>query len=293
MEEAIRKADVLLEALHWIRQFRGRVTVIKLGGSLLDDSKALDHLLLDVVFLETVGMQPVVVHGAGAAISRAMQQAGLTPRFVQGRRYTDQATLEIVENVLAYQTSEQLASRIRELGGQAQALHFRTKNVLFGQRLQLTDQDGQPVDLGLVGTVTEVDRPTIEQLCQQGIVPIIPSLCMDAEGQKLNVNADTAAMAVARALQAEKLVFVSDVNGVRRDKNDPNSLIPTLTPEEARQLIRSGVIDAGMVPKVEACLEILQHGVRKVHIIDGRIRHSLLLESYTTEGIGTQIVQSP
>lgn len=290
MQEAIRKADVLVEALHWIRKFRGRVTVIKLGGSLLDDSQALDHLLLDVVFMETVGMRPVVVHGAGAAISRAMQEAGLTPRFVQGRRYTDQATLEIVEKVLAYQTNEQLADRIQQLGGQAQALNFRTKNVLFGRRLHLNGEDGLPVDLGFVGTVTEVDRPAIEAFCQQGIVPVIPSMCLDQDGQKLNVNADTAAMAVAKALQAEKLVFVSDVNGVRRDKNDPNSLIPTLTPKEAQQLIRSGVIDAGMVPKVEACLEILQHGVGKVHIIDGRLRHSLLLEIYTTEGIGTQIV---
>jgi len=292
VEEAIRKADVLLEALHWIRQFRGRATVIKLGGSLLDDTQALDHLLLDIVFMETVGMRPVVVHGAGAAISRAMQEAGLTPRFVQGRRYTDHATLEIVENVLAYQTSEHLASRIQELGGQAQALNFRTTNVLFGHRITLPGEDGATIDLGFVGTVDRVDRPTLEQLFQQGVVPVIPSMCLDAEGQKLNVNADTAAMAVARALEAEKLVFVSDVNGVRRDKNDPHSLIPTLTPEEARQLIRTGVIEAGMVPKVEACLEILQHGVRKVHIIDGRIRHSLLLEIYTTQGVGTQIVQS-
>ncbi len=291
MHEAIRKADVLVEALHWIRQFRGRTTVIKLGGSLLDAPEALDHLLLDVVFMETVGMHPVLVHGAGAAISRAMQQAGLTPRFVQGRRYTDQATLEIVEKVLAYQINQQLADRIGQLGGQAQALNFRTTNVLFGERLQLNDEDGQPVDLGWVGTVTQVDRPTIENLCRQGIVPVIPSMCLDAQGQKLNVNADTAAMAVAKELQAEKLVFLSDVNGVRRDKTDPDSVISTLTAEEARQLIRSGVIDAGMVPKVEACLEILQHGVRKVHIIDGRIRHSLLLEIYTTEGIGTQIVQ--
>ncbi|HPP52576.1 MAG TPA: acetylglutamate kinase, partial [Thermoguttaceae bacterium] len=274
------------------RQFRGRATVIKLGGSLLDDTQALDHLLLDIVFMETVGMRPVVVHGAGAAISRAMQEAGLTPRFVQGRRYTDHATLEIVENVLAYQTSEHLASRIQELGGQAQALNFRTTNVLFGHRITLPGEDGATIDLGFVGTVDRVDRPTLEQLFQQGVVPVIPSMCLDAEGQKLNVNADTAAMAVARALEAEKLVFVSDVNGVRRDKNDPHSLIPTLTPEEARQLIRTGVIEAGMVPKVEACLEILQHGVRKVHIIDGRIRHSLLLEIYTTQGVGTQIVQS-
>lgn len=292
MEQAIQKADVLLEALQWIRQFRGHVTVIKLGGSVMEDARALDSLLLDIVFMETVGMRPVVVHGGGAVISRAMKEAGLTPRFVQGRRYTDEATLRIVEEVLAYQTNEQLAARIQDLGGQAHALNFRTTNVLFGQRLTLPGEQGQPIDLGWVGTVTRVDRPTLEQLCQQGVVPVIPSMCLDAEGQKLNVNADTAAMAVAQALEAEKLVFVSDVNGVRRDKNDPDSLIPTLTPEEARAMIHSGMIDAGMVPKVEACLEVLEHGVHKVHIIDGRVRHSVLLEIYTSKGVGTQIVRS-
>jgi acetylglutamate kinase len=291
LEEAIQKADVLLEALQWIRQFRGKITVIKLGGSVLEDDRAMVHLLLDVVFMETVGMRPVLVHGGGAAISRGMAEAGLQPQFVQGRRYTNAATLDIVDKVLAGEINERLAGRIVELGGQAKPLNFRTKNVLFGERILLPDENGAPVDLGYVGTVTHVDRAAIEELCQAGVVPVIPSMCMTTEGQKLNVNADTAATAVAQALEAEKLVYLSDVNGVRRDKNNVDSLIHSLTAVEANQLIGNGSIDAGMIPKVQACLETLERGVHKIHIIDGRIRHSLLLEVYTSKGVGTQIVK--
>ena len=290
MQEAIEKADVLIEALGWIRQFRGKLTVIKLGGSVMEEPHAMTHLLLDVVFMETVGMRPVVIHGGGAAISRAMSEAGLEPRFVQGRRYTDQATLDIVEQVLAYDINENLAGRVAVLGGQAKPLNFRTQNVLFGERTSLNGNGGEPVDLGYVGHVTRVDGRTIHELCDQGIVPVIPSMCLSEDGQKLNVNADTAAMAIAQSLTAEKLVFLSDVNGVRRDKNDPDSLIHSLTVPQAEELIDSGVVDAGMIPKLQACIETLRQGVRKVHIIDGRLRHSLLLEIYTSRGVGTEIV---
>ena len=291
MEEAIQKADVLIEALQWIRQFRGKTTVIKLGGSVMEDQRALIHLLLDVVFMETVGMKPVVVHGGGPAINRAMAAAGLQPKFIQGRRYTDADTLEIVEKVLAGEVNEYLAQRIGDLGGLGRPLNFRTKNVLFGQRILMPDGDGSPLDLGYVGNVTRVDRAAIEEACLGGAVPVIPSMCITDEGQKLNVNADTAATAVAQALQAEKLVYLSDINGVRRDKNDPDSLIHSLTMHEASELISSGAINSGMIPKVQACLETLEQGVRKVHIIDGRLRHSLLLEVYTSKGVGTQIVR--
>lgn len=290
MEEAIAKADTLIEALGWIRRFRDKVTVIKLGGSFMDDANALQHVLLDIVFMESVGMRPVVVHGGGPAINRAMKEAGIESRFVQGRRYTDDATLAIVERILAGETNEHLAAEIEKLEGRAMNLNFKTTNVLFGERLQLDGDDG-PIDLGHVGRVTRVDRLTIDNLCYAGQVPIIPSMCLDAAGNKLNVNADTAATAVAQALGAEKLVFMSDVNGVRRDKNDPATLIHSLTASEARELISSGAIDSGMIPKVEACIETLDKGVRKIHIIDGRIRHSLLLEIYTTTGVGTQLVQ--
>jgi acetylglutamate kinase len=292
VERAIEKAETLIEALGWIRQFRGKVTVIKLGGSVMRDDEQLRHVLVDIVFMETVGMQPVIVHGGGPRINQAMADAGIEARFIQGRRYTDDATLEIVERVLAYEVNEHLAKRIEGLGGLSQSLNFRTTNVLFGERIAMTAEDGQPVDLGHVGHVTGVDRDTVEGVFSSGKVPVIPSMCLDEEkGEKLNVNADTAATAVAQALGAEKLVFLSDINGVRRDKQDPESLVHTLTDETARDLIRSGAIDAGMIPKVEGCLDTLDKGVRKVHIVDGRLRHSLLLEVYTNEGVGTQIVK--
>ena len=284
---------MLIEALGWIRRFRDKVTVIKLGGSLMDNESALNHLLIDVVFMETVGMRPIIVHGGGAAISRSMETAGLVPRWVQGRRYTDDATLKIVEEVLAYQINEDIAAKIEKFGGRAMNLNFRSTNVLFGEHLKLPGADGEPLDLGHVGTVTKVDRATIENLCYAGQVPVIPSMAIDERtGQKLNVNADTAATAVAQAVGAEKLIYLSDVNGVRRDKNDPETLINSLTDKEARGLIADGTIEAGMIPKVEACLETIDRGVRKVHIIDGRIRHSLLLEIYTNRGVGTELVRS-
>lgn len=285
---------MLIEALGWIRRFRDKVIVIKLGGSVLEEENALRHLLLDIVFMESVGMRPVVVHGGGAAISRAMNAAGIEPRFVKGRRYTDDATLAIVEQVLAYELNEWLARRIEELGGRAMNLNFRSTNVLFGERIALEGERGEAIDLGHVGRVTRVDRTTIENLCYSGQVPVIPSMCLEENsGQKLNVNADTAATAVAQALGAEKLMYLSDVNGVRRDKRDEASLIHSLTASQARQLIREGVIDSGMIPKVEACLETIDQGVRKVHIIDGRVRHSLLLEIFTNTGVGTEIVKDP
>ncbi len=291
LQEAIAKADTLIEALGWIRQFRDKVTVIKLGGSVMEDDTALRHVLIDIVFMETVGMRPVVVHGGGAAISRAMKAAGIEARFIQGRRYTDAATLGIVEQILAIETNERIARQIEEFGGRAMNLNFRTTNVLFGEQILLPGENGEPIDLGYVGHVTRVDRTVIDNLCYAGQVPVIPSMCIDDSGQKYNVNADTAATAVAQALGAEKLVYLSDVNGVRRDKSDPDSLIHSLSASEARRLIREGSIESGMIPKVEACLDTLQRGVHKVHIIDGRLRHSLLLEIYTTRGVGTQIIR--
>lgn len=294
MEEAIHKADVLIEALSWIRRFRDKVTVIKLGGSVMQNESALRHLLIDIVFMATVGMRVVVVHGGGPAINKAMDAAGIVPRFIQGRRYTDAATLAIVEQILAYETNEHIAQRIEELGGRAMNLNFRTSNVLFGEKAIIPGDDGQPLDLGFVGTVTRVDRTTIENLCYAGQVPVIPSMAIDEKtGGKLNVNADTAATAVAIALGAEKLVFLSDVNGVRMNKNDPSTLINSLTATAARKLITDKKVEAGMIPKIESCIETLDRGVGKVHIIDGGLRHSLLLEIYTNRGVGTEISRDP
>jgi len=289
-QQAIEKADTLIEALGWIRRFRDTTTVIKLGGSVLEHPDALRHLLLDIVFMTTLGMRVVVVHGGGKAISRAMDEAGIEPRFVQGRRYTDEATLAIVERVLATELNHELVSRLEEYGGRAMSLNFLSTNVLFGEPLRLAGPGGEPLDLGHVGEVTRVDRLTIDNLAYAGQVPVIPSMALGPDGHKLNVNADTAATAVAAAMGADKLVVLSDIPGVLRDVDDPESLIHSLSASEARRLMADGTIAAGMIPKIEGCLETLARGVGKIHIIDGRLRHSLLLEIYTTSGVGTEIV---
>lgn len=289
--QAVQKADVLIEAMGWIRRFRGKTTVIKLGGSLMANTDAMRHTLLDIIFMETVGMRPVVVHGGGPSINKAMEAAAIEPVWVKGRRVTDAKTLDIVEQTLGYELNTFLTEEVERLGGRAMNLNFRTTNVLFGEKLLLEEPGSAPIDLGYVGQVTRVDRQTIESLTYTGQIPFIPSMCIDPQGQKYNVNADTAAMAVAEALGAEKLIFISDVNGVRRDKEDPKSVIHSMTAAEAKSLIEQGVISGGMIPKVEACLSTLNRGVGKVHIIDGQLRHSLLLEIYTTAGVGTEILQ--
>lgn len=298
MDDAIRKAGALIEALSYIRQFRGRLTVIKIGGSCMDNPAVLDDTLHDIVFMETVGMRPILVHGGGKAISRAMEQAGLVPRFVQGRRYTDSRALEIVACVLVDQINADIVARIEHLGGRAAALHYQTSQCLFGRQAVLHDEQGRPIELGRVGEVTEVDTRLIHNLCTAGVVPVIPSLVLDIAcrgsppelGHLFNVNADTAAATVACQLRAEKLVMLTDMTGILRDRNDPNSKAASLSVDECRQLLEQGIIDAGMIPKVQACLVSLASGVRKTHIIDGRLRHSLLLEIYTDQGVGSEIV---
>jgi acetylglutamate kinase len=223
-----------------------------------------------------------------------MARAGLEPRFVLGRRYTDDATLGIVADVLINDINADIVRHIKKYGGRAAGMDPRTTPCLYGHKLTLAGEGGERVDLGRVGEVDEVDTPPIENLCLAGVVPVLPSLALDEdETSLLNVNADTAAAAVARYLEAEKLVFLTDMPGILRDKNDPSSLLTGLTPGQCRDLIASGVIESGMIPKVEACLESLAAGVKKVHILDGRLRHSLLLEIFTDRGIGTMIGPEP
>ncbi|MCI0641771.1 MAG: acetylglutamate kinase [Gemmataceae bacterium] len=288
--DAIYKADILIEALSYIRQFRDRLTVIKLGGSAMDDPEALRAILLDVIFMETVGLRPVLVHGGGKPIDRAMAKAGLAPRKVQGRRYTDDATLEIVVRVLMQEINTDIEKQIRALGGRAVGPHGGSLHYLHGEKTLLPGADGQPIDLGRVGRVTRVDVDLIRDFCAACVVPVIPSLAIDAQGRWLNINADTAAAAVAAQLGAEKLVLLTDTPGILRDVRDPQSLLSSLDTEEIQALVRQGVIDSGMLPKVEACIDALNAGVKKTHIIDGRLRHSLLLEIYTHHGVGTEIV---
>lgn len=289
VEEAIRKAEVLTEALDYIRTFRHKTVVIKLGGSVLEYEDMLDSTLQDVLFMETVGLRPIIIHGGGKAISQAMSDAGLTPRFVQGRRYTDPQTLEIVGNVLTDQISADIVRRIEAMQGWAIPLHHKTTNVLFGKKIHATEE-GKKVDLGRVGTVTRIDEKRLRKLFAAGVIPVVPSLALgEDDGQLLNCNADTAASAVAEILRAEKLVFISDTPGILSDESDETSLISSLTAKECRERIADGTIRGGMIPKVEACLASLKAGVGKVHIIDGRVKHSLLLEIYTASGVGTEI----
>jgi acetylglutamate kinase len=220
-----------------------------------------------------------------------METAGIKPRFVQGRRYTDDETLEIVAKVLCEDVCESLVDEIRSQGGRAVGLSYRTQNVLIGEKLTLTGEGGEPIDLGRVGQVVDIHRDMLLAICRSGTIPVIPSIALDREFGKLNVNADTAAAAVARLLKAEKLVFLSDVPGIFMDRKDPMTLLPHLKAERVRELIADGTIDAGMVPKVEAALEALEAGVRKVHIIDAGIPHSILLEVYSDTGVGTEIVR--
>jgi len=290
VDDAIRKAEVLIEALGWIRQFRNRYVVIKLGGSALEEPESIRSLLTDVIFMETVGMKPILIHGGGKSISRAMTEAGIEPRFVHGRRYTGVETLEIATRVLAEEICPSLVEEIQKQGGQARGLSYASENCLIGERLTLTDDNAKPIDLGHVGQVVEINRELLDKTCVSGTIPIIPSVALDRDQQKLNVNADTAAAAVARLVGAEKLVFLSDVSGICLQKDDPTTLVSHLEAGRCHDLIADGTIDSGMVPKVDAAIEALKAGVGKVHIVDGRMLHSVLLEIYSDKGVGTEIV---
>jgi len=292
MLEAIRKATVLIEALGWIQRFRSKYVVVKLGGSTLDQPEAVDSLLTDVVFMASVGMRPVIVHGGGKAISAAMKVAGIVPRFVEGRRFTDSDTLKIASDVLVQNISASIVDSLRAKGATATALHFQSENALIAEKLELKDAAGEPIDLGYVGNVIKVDRDLLIRICSTGTIPVIPCIALDCNGHRFNVNADTAAAAVARELNVEKLIFLSDIPGILTDVNDPNSRLSHVNAEQVRELIRNGTIAGGMVPKVEAALDALDAGVRKVHIVDAAMPHSVLLEIYSKTGVGTEIVGS-
>lgn len=289
MEEAIAKANALIEAMEYIRSFRGRIVVVKLGGSVLDDASLQRKLLADIAFMATVGMQPIVVHGGGKAITRAMNEAGLEAVWVQGRRYTDERTLRIVEHTLVHRINTPMCETLTQLGCNPMGLHSLSSCVLLAEMLRLEGQNGRKLDLGLVGRVTGVNADLLKSLCAGGTIPVIASVAMDKTGAKLNVNADSVAGKVAAEIGAEKLVVVSDTHGIRTDINDPDSWVSSLNESRIRQMIDSGVITEAMFPKIEACLAALDGGVKKAHIIDGRIQHSLLLEIYTNKGIGTEI----
>ncbi len=280
------KAAALIEALGYIQRFHDKTVVVKVGGSIMDDEPALARLLVDIVFMNYVGMQPVIVHGGGKAINAAMAKAGLTPRWVNGKRYTDAQTLQIAEGVLCGEINPFIVQFIRSQGCEAMSLTSLGSDVLFAE--QTLDDDGS--DLGLVGKVVDVNTRLLQLLVQADAIPVISTIGVNRQtGQKLNVNADTAAGAVAAALKAHKFVVVSDTHGIRRDMHDPATRISSVTANGVKNLVADGIIGGGMLPKVDACLEALRGGASKTHIVDGLTPHALLLEIYTAAGIGTEI----
>jgi len=295
MEEAIRKADALVEALPYIQQFTGKPVIIKFGGNAMENVQILDDVLEDVVFLATVGIKAIVVHGGGPQITRAMQQAGLSPRFVAGHRVTDAQTLDVVVRVLTDEVNGQVRSSIKAKGGRARST-FASGHSLIRARKKLmtvTEEDGRTTqhDVGYVGEVVSVELDAMLDLMADGSILAVPPVGQDDTGQLYNVNADTAAAAIAGACRAEKIVFLSNVHGIMADPGDPQSLLSTVAEDEIESLIERGIITGGMLPKVAACLHALDAGVRKAHIIDGRLPHSLLLEIFTDRGVGTQLLK--
>ena len=281
------QAAVFIEALPYLQNFRGSTFVIKYGGSAMENQELVDQVLRDVVLLEAVGINPVLVHGGGKAITRAMKEAGVIAEFIDGLRVTDATQIDLIDRTLAGEIAPGIVSKLRQLGGKAQAVSG--KEVLRARKMEHRRfATGEPVDLGFVGDITELILTPIQELIAQEIVPVISPLALGMEGEVYNINADLAASDVAKGLGARKLIYLTDVNGVLRDANDPTSTIPTLTPWDVSRLKQEGVLSGGMLPKVDSAIEALENGVEQVHFLDGRIPHALLLEIFTDAGIGTE-----
>jgi acetylglutamate kinase len=283
------RAEVLIEALPFILKFRGQLFVIKYGGAAMEDDHVVERFLRDVVFLEAVGINPVLIHGGGKAITARMREAGLKPRFVNGLRVTDSQSISIVEDVLDNQINPAIAAQIREFGGKAVGIHG--KEVLVGKKLPpQTEGKVTGIDLGYVGEVIDVKLEPILNAVAGETVPVISPLARDSKGDVLNINADIAAGTLAGRLKAEKFIYLSDVPGIMRVPTDKESLIPSVSREEIEQLREDEIITGGMIPKVESALNAIGQGVKKVHFIDGRTPHSMLLEIFTNGGVGTEVV---
>jgi len=290
MNAFIEKAAVLTEALPFIQQFRGETVVVKFGGSIMENEAGVRNILQDIAFMECVGMHPVVVHGGGKAISKALREAGIFSEFVQGLRVTDGDSIQVVEQVLNQQVNPGMVDILRVFDGKARGIHG--EDIFSATRMTGRDEtSGAALDWGFVGKITAVDVEPIEAYMQANIVPVITPLARDEKGQLYNVNADDAATAVACALQARKLVFLSDVPGLLHDPADAESLISSLHLNEVEELIDRGVIAGGMLPKIKGMVHAVEAGIKKAHIIDSALPHSLLLELFTSEGVGTEILK--
>ena len=286
LQRNIEKAQILIEALPFIRNLYGKTIVIKFGGNAMVDEKLKEMFAEDVVLTKYIGMNPVVVHGGGPQITEVMDKMGKKPVFIEGIRITDGETMDIVEMVLGGKINKELVNRINQHGGKAVGLTGKDGGLIQARKLR-RPRKGKGVDRGLVGEVESISPQIIRSLEESRFIPVIAPIGVDGKGKTYNINADTAAGAIAATLKAEKLIFLTDVEGIL-DKN--KRLISTLSRKEALRLIKNGVITSGMLPKVKACLSAIEGGVRKTHIIDGRITHSILLEIFTKKGIGTEIV---
>lgn len=291
MDALIQKADTLLEALPYIQRFAGKTFVIKYGGHAMEDEELRQRFAQDVVLLKYVGMDPVVVHGGGPQIGDMLKKLGISSQFIRGMRVTDAATMAVVEMVLG-KINQEVVTLINRQGGKAVGLSGKDGELILARKMLVTvEEEGKPAtthDVGLVGEVVGVNPHVINALTEANFIPVIAPVGVGEDGETYNINADLVAGEVAEALQAEKLILLTDVDGI---KDKSGALIPTLGSTEAEKLIKNGTIGEGMIPKVECCIAALHGGVKKTHIIDGRVRHATLLEIFTKEGIGTEVVR--
>ncbi|MCR5195679.1 MAG: acetylglutamate kinase [Pseudobutyrivibrio sp.] len=284
MREVMDKAQVLIEALPYIQRFNRKIMIVKYGGSAMVDEELKKQVIQDVTLLKLVGFKPIIVHGGGKEISKWVEKTGMEPEFINGLRKTDEPTMEIAEMVLN-KVNKSLVQNVQALGVNAVGISGKDGGLL---KVEKKLSDGQ--DIGFVGEITEVNPKILQDLLEKDFLPIVCPIGMDDNFVTYNINADDAACAIAKALNAEKLAFLTDIEGVYKDKDDPDTLISQITVDEARELIGEGYIGGGMLPKLTNCIDAIEEGVNRVHILDGRIAHCLLLEFFTNKGIGTAII---
>ncbi len=284
MKEAIKKTEVLIEALPYIRKFFEKTVVIKYGGAAVEANGIAEGILEDITFMNYAGMRPILVHGGGPFISKMMEKAGLEPKFVQGRRVTDGQTIQIIDRALVV-INKRIVRTLNGMGTKAFGMSGRENGMIKVNKIKCE------CDLGFVGEVTSVNTTVVKKLIEDNIIPVIYPLGIDRDGHTYNVNADDVASSLAVALKAEKFVLLTNVNGIMKDKDDPKSLFKTIKASHAQQLIAKKVINAGMIPKALSCINAIKGGVKKAHILNAAVPHALLLEIFTDEGIGTEIVR--
>ena len=292
MENFINKAEVLMEALPYIRRFYGKTFVIKYGGHAMENEELKASFAQDIVLLKYVGINPVIVHGGGPQIDTVLDKMGITSRYVRGMRVTDQETLDIVEMVLVGKVNKEIVSLINQHGGMAVGLSGKDGGLILARKMNVTVSDNgkepEIIDIGMVGEIVGIDPKIINSLDEKDFIPVIAPVGVGEKGETYNINADLVAGEMAEALHAEKLILMTDVEGVKDKKGE---FLSTLRVNQARKMIQDGVVASGMIPKVECCINALKGGVEKTHILDGRVKHAVLLEIFTKAGVGTEVAR--